>query len=776
MTSSYLKWAKFYRDELDMFIAPVQKPMLSSEKKVLPTLNGKDKYYKVMPVGYKERYHGKDDYLRDVSDEEISEWEKEKFGIAVITRGYSTHYKKYQRIFDIDNFGSLTKEQFWKKYSGALAGNFVTESYKGYHVFVFSDTEITITNFTIETPLGDTFTGELRYGTKSGHTVEPPSLSVDDDKWIIRGEYSVANFCLGMDCGELPRGWVVTNASANKTEQKQTDANVSVDTIRNMLEGKTVKGKGQGVYDMNLRYIGVVVEKIKEDIDEVEKALKKVLLYNSKHSLGYTEDAVRDTFFSILKKEVKKKKMDKVEVDMETIRRAGGTIVQDESDGMVYIQIDGKHNHPLKSAKARRWIVNAIEPKDTAQVTNLIMRLDAAIEKKVRLRYRVAQNSDNAILYDIGDDIGSVVTIGKDKWECGLSPDICLFKPSSGGKRQVLPLPDAPSDDVWQVFDLINIAEDMRPLFLCAMIYYFIPNIQYPLISFFGEKGSGKSTAASILRNIIDPNEAEFDSIDNKKIEDARVALSSCHLSVIDNLSNISQEVSDMLCLFSTGGAYRKRALYTDGDTHLSQIIKPLILTSVSQEIKREDLLSRTLLIEVCPLVSVKSPSAIKKEFGEKLPKILGGIFTVLSRINPASEPGNDLVRMSDFHIYSRAICTVLGVPQGVIDALLRENFIQQETEALQNSDTGEALQSFMIGRSEYEATATEWVATLGEKDPSIRKKHPVWFARDVRRLVTTFRTLGISIDFPENDAKTRKIRLRRVYDDGESPDDFHKF
>jgi len=755
---SYLKTAKFYRDELDYYIAPVAKPVLDKDGQVISTLKGIAKYYKVMPFGYKGRCNGKDDYLRAVSNDEIKDWYEAGFGLAVVAKGWSEKFKKFQRVFDIDSFSGMSKEEFWKKYGDDLSFNFVTESFKGYHVFVLSDVEITITNFTIETSYGDVLTGQIRFGPQSGYTVEPPSLSVNDTKWILNGRYTIKNFVPADEISDLPKSWDITNFSRTKIGTKTIKADETVEVIRNMLEGKTKKGQGQGIYDINLQYVGSVIGKIKDiqDPDAVEKALNKVLAFNKKHTTGYPDDEIKDVFYSVLKKQIKKTKMDPVEVNMDTVKRAGGTVVQDNSDGCVYIQIDGKHNHPLKSLTSKRWVIQAIEPKDTAQLSNLLMRLDANIEKRVSLKYRVVRNSDNAICYSIGDIQGTVVTVKMGNWECAPSPDVCLFKPSSGGKEQVLPIRGG---DINDIFDFVNINEELRPLFICLLVYYFVPDVQYPILALYGAKGSGKSTAASMLRALIDPNVAEFDTIDNKKIEDARVALSSSHLSVIDNISNISQEVSDLLCVLSTGGAHRKRSLYTDGDVHLSQIIKPLILTSVTQEIRREDLLSRTVLVEIQSLEEKQTFSSLQEQFKSKLPSILGAIFDILSKIEIKDVPKTGLIRMSDFHLYSRAISKVLGVE---IDSLMESNFLIQEEEAIGNSDTGEAVRNFMSDKSVYEATSSEWVSVLSEIDQTFKKKQPVWFARDMRRLGETFKAIGLKVEFTRTaDMKTIKVTGR---------------
>ena len=103
--------------------------------------------------------------------------------------------------------------------------------------------------------------GDIRYGTKSGHTVEPPSPSVNDSNWTLNGSYNVANMV--METWELPSSWTVTNHSAIKKDFTTLKTNESVDVMRSMVEGKSEKGKGQGVYDINLKFIGKKIADIK---------------------------------------------------------------------------------------------------------------------------------------------------------------------------------------------------------------------------------------------------------------------------------------------------------------------------------------------------------------------------------------------------------------------------------------------------------------------------------------------------------------------------------
>jgi len=755
----YIKWARFYRDTLDLYIAPIAAPIVI-DGKVLPTdKRGNKKYYKAMPIGYKGNFHGKDDYQCEVSDKEVEEWYDEGFGIAVIPKGKSEMFGKHQLIFDLDDFGELTKEEFWKKYKDDLADNFVSETSKGYHIFVFSDNPLDITNFVLETGKGDTFTGEVRHDL-SGYTCESPTIAVDEKEWVIYGNYTVANFCI--EPGELPNGWNVTNHSVIKKENKDLKIGGDVDIMRAIIEGKTNKGQGQGVYNMNLRHIGNSISKIKDkgDIAHVKKALDQSIKFNKEHKLGYSDKEVKDTFYSILKKDVVSEKKSKIDRDIEIIKKSGGKIIQDTNDGRVYIQIDGKRNYLLGGKDAQRWITNVIEAKTTTDRNNLTMRLDAGIEDKKSLQYRVARNINNSIVYDIGDSEGTVITVGDKNWTSSKTADIRLFKTSPGGKEQVIPLEGG---DIRDIFEFVNIEEGMRDMFICMLVYYFIPDVQYPILSLYGEKGSGKSTTAHFIRSIVDPNHIPFDALDSKKIDDARLSLSSSYMSILDNISNINQEVSDMLCLFSTGGGAKKRALFTDGDIYITKTLKPIIMTGVSQEMTREDLLSRAILMEVEPLESYISHTEMEKKFKEKLPSILGGIFDTLACLDMESVDDSNLVRMSEFHRHLRGIAMVLGIDVKNIDKTLIDNFDNQEEESLANSDIADALIEFMEDKASFSGTATEWLEALSTVSVSMHKKRPVWISRDLNKLKGSLKSEGYIVSREREGRNKRVIKVENT-------------
>ena len=69
-----------------------------------------------------------------------------------------------------------------------------------------------------------------------------------------------------------------------------------------------------------------------------------------------------------------------------------------------------------------------------------------------------------------------------------------------------------------------------------------------------------------------------------------------------DNLSSISEWLSDALCVVATGGTYTARQLHTDDEEMIFSVCQPVMITSVGEVIARSDLASRTITITLAPI------------------------------------------------------------------------------------------------------------------------------------------------------------------------------
>jgi len=98
-----------------------------------------------------------------------------------------------------------------------------------------------------------------------------------------------------------------------------------------------------------------------------------------------------------------------------------------------------------------------------------------------------------------------------------------------------------------------------------------------------------------------------------------------------ENLSYLSPEGQDAICTLSTGGGYATRKFYTNGEEHLLETKRPVMLNSISGVATRPDLIERTIRVEAprIPPSERREESELLKGWNEDCPKILGGLPAV---------------------------------------------------------------------------------------------------------------------------------------------------
>ena len=96
--------------------------------------------------------------------------------------------------------------------------------------------------------------------------------------------------------------------------------------------------------------------------------------------------------------------------------------------------------------------------------------------------------------------------------------------------------------------------------------------------------------------------------------------------------------VSDALCTIATGASYTKRQLHTDSDEIILTVVRPVLITSVSEVVTRTDLASRAVIVNLAVIEDNKRMT--EREFNAALekarPRILGALLDAAShgRVN----------------------------------------------------------------------------------------------------------------------------------------------
>ncbi len=275
------------------------------------------------------------------------------------------------------------------------------------------------------------------------------------------------------------------------------------------------------------------------------------------------------------------------------------------------------------------------------------------------LHLRVAE-ADGVIYVDTGDAAGTVLRITAQGWEATQGAPVTFRRTELTG-AYVTP---SRGGQVSDLFQFLNVAEHDRPLLLAFLVSTYLPNMPHPVLTLAGEQGTGKSTATRLLVDLTDPSPVPL----RKPPRDADglvTAFAGSWVAALDNLSTVSDWLSDSLCRAVTGEGDVRRQLYTDGGLSVFAFRRVVILTGIDFAGLRGDLSERMLLVQLERITDghrVDEQSLLDR-WRAALPGILGALLDLLvlvlqelPAVRLESSP-----RMADFARVLAAVDRVLG-------------------------------------------------------------------------------------------------------------------
>jgi hypothetical protein len=231
----------------------------------------------------------------------------------------------------------------------------------------------------------------------------------------------------------------------------------------------------------------------------------------------------------------------------------------------------------------------------------------------------------------------------------------------------------------------------------------------YPLAAFVGEAGSGKSTATLYVHQLIDPTDSPLINV-SADPRDYPPLLSSRHLVSYDNLSAVSDVISDLLARTATGATWATRRLNTNGDVYSARMLNPIILNGIPDTFGRADLQERMITIRLARVMRRKTDAEIEADFqrlhGPLLGLLLDGVSAALR--NLPTTPVPDGIRMADAAQWAEAAAPGLGIEPGRLSAAWRANRRATQRAALDVDDLARAVVA-LIEKQRSETGAAEW-------------------------------------------------------------------
>jgi hypothetical protein len=324
---------------------------------------------------------------------------------------------------------------------------------------------------------------------------------------------------------------------------------------------------------------------------------------------------------------------------------------------------------------------------------------------------RVARGLDGAIWLDLGD--GRAVRVTRDGWAVVADPPP-LFR----HYPHQLPIPEPVHGGNFDEFlALANISdEEQKVLFKVAAAVDLVPDIGHPMKVFLGLQGSAKTFLAKMYGSVIDPSVTPtLCLVDN--VDEMVLAIDRHHVVVFDNVSSLSQRMSDLWCQVITGGAYEKRRLYTDSDAVLMYVRRPLIVTAINLPRAQADLQDRSIIFNLDRIdPSMRRPEAeLLAKLGAARPRILGALLDMVAgamrEYDSVDVPM--LARMADFTKWGVAVARACGTGEKRFLEALARNGAQRDVAVIEDDAVGAAVKAFAMEKAPWNGSPTDFYREL---------------------------------------------------------------
>lgn len=431
---------------------------------------------------------------------------------------------------------------------------------------------------------------------------------------------------------------------------------------------------------------------------------------------------------------------------------------------------------PLRGSGFKLWLTKryfeeygkAAGGQGLADALNVLNAKALFQGKECAVFTRIAE-MENVIYIDLCNRSWEVVRVDVNGWELESNPP-CKFVRSNLVKELPRPVKGGRLVELKQFINF-QYEEDWK-LIVAWILATFRTGIPYPLLIIQGEQGSAKSTTTKVIRSIVDPSEMPLRSLPKDERDLSIAAKNTCVLA-FDNLSGLSNMMSDALCKLSTGGGLATRKLYSDDEEAVFNIRRPVILNGIDDIAKRQDLLDRGIVLTLPPVKEENRTD--EKTFWENFKKsharILGALLNILSgaiKELPRTKL-KDKPRMADFAQWVTAAEKALEWERGEFLTIYTQNRKEAIDQGLDSDPVAVAVQEFMQARISWEGTATEALTELSRYIGDERTKYSKAWPSDrklkerLRRNAPALRTKGIEFFDLGRTNKGATLRLEKT-------------
>lgn len=423
-----------------------------------------------------------------------------------------------------------------------------------------------------------------------------------------------------------------------------------------------------------------------------------------------------------------------------------------------------RETFPLKSKGFRDWLAR-VYYQSTGKAPNSNAVQDAKLalagvacydgpEHEVFLRVAPA---GPAIYIDLCNPSHSAVEVTATGWRVVDRPPVYFRRPPG---QLALPTPQR-GGDLRRLREFVNLASEEDFVLAVSWLVGALrpPGISvgaYPVLKITGEQGSAKSMAAKVMREMVDPCTGLLRS-KPKEERDLMIAALNGHVVSFDNVSTLSDSMSDVLCRLASGASLSARTLYADDEETILSAHRPVIINGITEMVTRGDLLDRTISLSLpsIPEEQRKRESDVWQQFKAAHPALLGAVLdAVVSAVAHQDTVEIDRPpRLADFATWMVAAEAACPWPAGTFLSAFRGSQASAIEAALDGDPVADAVLALPPTWTGTSKDLLDDKINAGVAEGS--RRHPDWpkspkaVSERLRRLAGPMKKLGIEVVFP---------------------------